>query len=73
MLKDADGKKDSSLAENPIKISFESNGEKSECTFNTVHNMCALKNVQEESIEVKIACRTTPCELSWVIVQPKTV
>ncbi len=32
--------------------------------------MCSLKNVTEEEIELKINCKKTPCELSWLIVQP---
>lgn len=35
--------------------------------------MCSLKKVEEEELEVKIKCKNIPCELSWVVVQPKAV
>lgn len=32
--------------------------------------MCALKEAKDATMKLKIECKNTPCELSWVIYQP---
>jgi len=32
--------------------------------------MCGLKLVNQATMNLRIECKTTPCELSWVIYQP---
>ncbi len=73
VLKDTDSTSENSLADNPIKVELVSKEETVSCTFNTVHNMCSLKNIQQEEVEVKIECKKVPCELSWKMFQPKAI
>jgi len=35
--------------------------------------MCSLKNITNSAMKLGIKCEKTPCELSWIILQPALV
>lgn len=63
---------DKTLTENPINITLTTGASTVTCPFTSYTNLCSLPKVTETDMKLKIACKKTPCELSWIILQPPT-
>lgn len=61
---------DKNLEENPITITLKDGEQVKSCVFNTYTQLCALPKVGKETMTLSIECKKTPCELSWLLLQP---
>lgn len=58
------------MNDNPITITLTSGKQTESCVIKNQRNICGLKNVEETEMKMKLECKKTPCELSWIILQP---
>lgn len=66
----SEGSTDQTLSENPVTIILKDGSNSNKCLFNRYTKLCVLPKTVENMTELGIQCSKTPCELSWVIVQP---
>jgi hypothetical protein len=69
VLKD-NSKTEKDLTDNPITITLISGKTTETCPFKNPWNICGIKKIEETDMKLKLECKKTPCELSWVILQP---
>lgn len=62
---------DLTLSKNPITVTLKE-GEFKTCVFNSYTQLCVLPKVTSDKGTLELECQSTPCEMSWMIIQPAT-